>query len=79
MVQELRTESPQDILDREAIDYNDEQPDPDGLSSLTDLMKDLVIKTSPKRTHFHVPLKLGKDGEIVIGVSGCISMSLTGP
>ncbi|KIR62445.1 ATP-dependent DNA helicase II subunit 1 [Cryptococcus bacillisporus CA1873] len=59
-----------DILDREAIDYNEDQPDPDGLSSLADLMKDLVIKTSPKRSHFHVPLKLGKDGEIVIGVSG---------
>lgn len=41
-------------------------------------MKDLVIKTSPKRSHFHVPLKLGKDGEIVIGVSGYVSTSLTG-
>nr|P0CO50.1 RecName: Full=ATP-dependent DNA helicase II subunit 1; AltName: Full=ATP-dependent DNA helicase II subunit Ku70 [Cryptococcus neoformans var. neoformans JEC21]P0CO51.1 RecName: Full=ATP-dependent DNA helicase II subunit 1; AltName: Full=ATP-dependent DNA helicase II subunit Ku70 [Cryptococcus neoformans var. neoformans B-3501A] len=67
-----------DILDREAIDYNDDQPDPEGLSSLADLMKDLVIKTSPKRTHFHVPLKLGKDGEIVIGVSGCSMVSEQG-
>lgn len=41
-------------------------------------MKDLVIKTSPKRSHFHVPLKLGKDGEIVIGVSGYVSTSLSG-
>ncbi|WVQ84479.1 hypothetical protein IAT38_006631 [Cryptococcus sp. DSM 104549] len=55
-----------DILNRspeDTVEY-------DGLQELTDMINDLVIKYAPKRAMFNVPLKMGKGGDIVIGVSG---------
>ena len=57
-------------------DENDGKPTDDvdaddGLDELAGIMDDLVIRSAPKRTQFSIPLRMGgKDGDIVIGVSG---------
>ena len=69
------TADQKDILNR---DESDGKPDnegeddaEDGLAELANIMDDLVIRHAPKRTQFSIPLRMGgKDGDIVIGVSG---------
>ncbi|TXT12925.1 hypothetical protein VHUM_01326 [Vanrija humicola] len=59
-----------DILGRDTSDDIADQA-ADGLEMLSDMMCDLVIRQAPKRKQFSIPLKFGgRDGDIVIGVSG---------